>query len=75
MPIIDKKDQHGGRMALVMLKQTGTVALYNDNAVYCFECMFMKHSHEVTKFWSLDKDDIAESEKVYICDECGKEII
>ena len=76
MPIIDEKKQHGGRIALVMLKETGTIALFNDDedVVYCFECMFMNHSHEMAKFWSLTAEDIASGDKTYICDECGTEI-
>ncbi len=37
MPIIDEKKQHGGRMALVMLKETATIALFNDyeDVAYC----------------------------------------
>jgi hypothetical protein len=59
-----------------MLKKTGTVALYNDNdVIYCIDCMFKNHSHELAAFWSLDAEDIAKSEKIYICDECGKEIV
>jgi hypothetical protein len=74
MPIIDKKRQRSGKIVLIMLKEHGTVALYNDDAVYCFECMFEKHSHEIVNFWSLDADAIVKNGKIYICDECGKEI-
>ena len=74
MSISDEEKEFGGSVILEMLKETGTVALYNDDEVYCFMCMFANHSHRASSFWSLDEDDIAKSEKVYVCDECGKTI-
>ena len=75
MPIIDLKRLAGCRIGLTMLKEAGTIALFNDkDVVYCIDCMFEKHSHELPTFWSLEAEDIASSYKIYICDECGKKI-
>lgn len=54
MPIIDEKKQHGGRLVLSMLHNTGTIGLFKDDTVYCIDCMFKNHSHKGESGTSLN---------------------
>lgn len=75
MPENDEEKGSGGRFALAMLRDTGTIALINnDDLVYCLDCMFFKHSHELAKFWSLDAEDIEKREEACVCADCGKNL-
>ena len=75
MPIIEPKKYFSEKRAVAMLRDTGTVALLNhDEVIYCIDCMFQKHSHKISEYWGLDSDEIASSDQLYICDECGKKI-